>query len=395
MRAALFLLFVSVWINYIDRGSLSVAAPALAPDLGLAPDRMGILLSAFFWTYALLQPVAGWLVDRADVGRLYGIAFLLWSAATLATGFAGGFASLLVLRMILGAAESVAYPAYSRILAHRYPEHRRGFANALVDIGTKAGPALGTAVGGTVLALWGWRAMFLVLGSASLIWVGPWFHFGRRAFHMQDEEASGGASVRDVLRRPVAWTTFSGLFCFNYAYYFLLTWLPSYLVKERGFSLGEMSVYAALPYCATAAASLACAWVADRLIAGGKHPVRVRGSFVIAGMVVCAAVLPLATVARHGVSMAFLIAAFIAMGVYSANVWAMTQTLAGPQLAGTWTGLQNAAGNMGGVVAPVITGLVVRETGSFFLAFAASALFLLLGVAIYVFGLRDKCILER
>src|SRR5262249_30679577 len=127
------LLCVSVWINYMDRGNLSVAAPVLRPEMGIGPTQMGVLLSAFFWTYSLLQPVAGWLVDRYDVYRVYAVGFALWSLAVAGGGMAAGFGSLLASRLVLGIGESMAYPAYSRILAMSFSERERGFANAMID----------------------------------------------------------------------------------------------------------------------------------------------------------------------------------------------------------------------------------------------------------------------
>src|ERR1041384_1032514 len=167
------LLTFSCCINYIDRGNLSIAAPQLSKELMLNPAKLGILLSAFFWTYAAFQVVGGWLVDRFDVYRVYGTGFLLWSAATALTGFAGGFARLFALRLALGTSESIAYPAYSRIIAGDFPERHRGFANSLVDAGTKTGPALGTLLGGLIVAHYGWRALFLLLGFGAMLWVPP------------------------------------------------------------------------------------------------------------------------------------------------------------------------------------------------------------------------------
>jgi MFS family permease len=163
MRRGLFaLLCVSVWINYIERGILGVAAPALAPEMDLSPAQIGVLLSGFFWTYSLLQPVAGWLVDRYDVYRVYAAGFAIWSLAAAAGGLAGGFETLMLSRLVLGAGESLAYPAYSRMLANSFEESRRGFANAMVDIGTKAGPALGTFLA--------WRSTSGAGGHSSSRW---------------------------------------------------------------------------------------------------------------------------------------------------------------------------------------------------------------------------------
>src|SRR5262249_48949243 len=147
----LVLLVFSVAINYIDRGNLSVAGVALSKELSLKPSQLGFLLSAFFWTYALFQLVAGWLIDRYNVIYVYAVGFGIWSAATGITGLANGFAILFVLRLLLGISESVAYPSYSKIIAASFPERQRGLANGLIDAGCKLGPAAGMVVGGLIL----------------------------------------------------------------------------------------------------------------------------------------------------------------------------------------------------------------------------------------------------
>jgi MFS transporter, ACS family, D-galactonate transporter len=233
-RGLFALLCISVWINYIDRGNLSVAAPVLRPDMDLTPAQMGVLLSGFFWTYSLFQPIAGWLVDRGNVYRLYAAAFAIWSLAVALGGLAPGFVTLLLSRLALGIGESLAYPAYSRMLASAFPEERRGIANAMIDVGTKAGPALGTFLGALAIGRWGWRPFFFAMGILSLLWLIPWI---RAIPAVETREASGRRAhvTRQLLRRREAWVTFVGLFCFNYAFYFLLTWLPSWLVQERRF----------------------------------------------------------------------------------------------------------------------------------------------------------------
>jgi MFS transporter, ACS family, D-galactonate transporter len=375
------LLLVSVWINYIDRGNLSVAAPLLAPELNLTPVQMGLLLSSFFWTYAGLQFLGGWLVDRYSVSLVYGLGYLLWSFATLLTGIVDGFAMLLVFRLLLGAGESVAYPAYSKILAGSFAEHQRGLANALVDVGTKAGPAVGTLLGGLLMARFGWRVFFLGIGFLSLLWLLPWWTWAPRTSYLTIS-AQGPGMLR-ILGRREGWATFSGLFCFNYAFYFLLTWLPTYLVTERHFSMRMMAFFAALPFAVTAAASLLCGWLSDRWILAGATPSRVRKGLLVSGMILCALLLPVSAAAPHSVAMILLSVAFFGIGMVTSNIWAITQTLAGPTAAGQWTGLQNSIGNLGGVVAPIVTGWIVNQSGSFFLAFVAASVSLLLAAVVY------------
>ena len=168
------LLVAAVFINYIDRGNLSVSAPDIVKELSLTPSQMGVLLSSFFWTYAACQILSGWLIVRFDVHWVFGLGFLLWSLATAATGFVGSFGALLMFRLILGFGESVAYPAFSQIIAKDYAESQRGTANALIDAGSKMGPALGTLLGGLIVARYGWRSLFIILGFGALIWLPFW-----------------------------------------------------------------------------------------------------------------------------------------------------------------------------------------------------------------------------
>src|SRR5947209_10653048 len=161
------LLIASIFINYIDRGNLSIAAPLIEKELALSPVQIGSLLGSFFWTYALLQlfGIAGWFADRFPVVHVFTAGFILWSAATIATGLVTGFEAIYFCRLLLGAGESLAYPCYSRLFASRIPQHHRGRANALLDAGSKLGPALGTFLGGLLLVSLGWRSFFAVLGA--------------------------------------------------------------------------------------------------------------------------------------------------------------------------------------------------------------------------------------
>ncbi|MBM3784844.1 MAG: MFS transporter [Acidobacteria bacterium] len=376
------LLCISVWLNYIDRGILGVAAPVIRPELGISATQMGLLLSAFFWTYSLLQPLAGYLVDRFDPYRLYAVAFAMWSVAAALGGFSNDFEALFATRLLLGIGESIAYPAYSRILATSVAEGRRGIANALIDVGTKAGPAAGTFLGGMAIASWGWRPFFIWLGLASLLWLIPWLRALPPKQVSQSSSASNAPALA-ILGRRDAWLTFFGLFCFNYAYYFLLTWLPSYLTVERKFTMKAMAVYGALPFCATAAASLAGAYWADRRIRAGAPAVPTRRGMAVTGLIIAASMLMASVQVEAQFAMVFLVLAFIGIGLFTCNAWAISQSLAGPSQAGTWTGFQNAVGNMGGVVAPMLTGWSVAATGNFFAAFAVAAAMLMLSAVFY------------
>jgi len=373
------LLVVSIGVNYIDRGALSVAAPFLSGDLHLSKTQLGELFSTFFWTYAAFQLVAGWLVDRYDVRWVLAGGFLIWSLATTFTGLVGSFGALFSLRLLLGMGEAVAYPSYSRILAGSFPERHRGTANALIDAGCKAGPALGVLIGGLMIGRFGWRALFLALGLGSLIWLVPWMIWGPHPDSVRMPRGQPSPGMMAILRRRDAWGTFLGLFCVNYAWYFLVFWLPSYLVMERHFSANMMATFGSLPFWGVAFSTTVSGWASDRWIASGGSPTRVRKTFMAGGMLLSTIILGAAVVRDPVISMALLVATSLTFGLFTSNLWAITQTLAGPEAAGKWTGWQNMFGNLAGLAAPWITGRIVDTTGQFLLAFVGVVAALVLG----------------
>jgi MFS transporter, ACS family, D-galactonate transporter len=393
LSRVLFLLALSVFINYVDRGNLSIAAPLLKNEFQLSATQLGVLLSSFFWTYSFFLPVSGWLVDRFDVKWVLAGGFLLWSAATAATGVVHAFGALIVARMALGAGESVSYPACSTILSRYLPEHRRGLANANIVAGMALGPAFGTLAGGIVMSRFGWRPVFLVVGMVSLLWLLPWFR--RMPSEQRDSVSQVGLlapGMLQILEQRSAWGTCVGLFCMNYLLYFLLTWLPFYLVHERRFSLPAMAKIAGLAYFLMAVAATSAGWVSDRCIASGKTPNLVRKTFMVGGQVGAGISLAACVVSGPVLSVVCLLLAVAFWGISASNTWAITQTLAGPRASGKWTGLQNFLGNLAGWIAPVVTGFVVDKTGRFFWAFIITAVIALLGSLSWIFivgGLRQ------
>ena len=384
------LLVISGLLNYVDRANLSVGATNIQAEMHLTNYHLGKLLSAFFWTYATFQlfGIAGWLVDRFNVCWALAIGFFIWSAATAITGMAQVFGVMFALRLLLGMGESVAYPAYSRILANNFPEHHRGFANALIDAGTKGGPAIGTLLGGLLMARFGWRAFFLALGFGSLLWLIPWFYWMPRGKGVSAREHHADLpGIGSILRQRAAWFTALGLFCSNYFWYFLITWLPPYLEKERHFPKEKMAVVGSLAFLAISVSSVTSGWLSDRWIARGGTPTRVRKTFAGTGLVLSTIILPVCVVRDERLAIALLILACLSFGLYTANVFAITQTLAGPRAAGKWTGLQNGFGNLAGVVAPWLTGWVVQETGQFYWAFVVAAAIVVASAAMFVFGI--------
>ena len=384
------LLVLSICINYIHRVALPVAAamPAFRQEMRLSDAELGLAFSAFFWTYATMQVVAGWLIDRRGVVVVYTVGFLVWSAATVATGLAGGFASVLAARLLLGAGEAVAYPAYAKIIAAGFPEQRRGTANAFIDAGSRTGPALCVLLGGAIGLRYGWRAIFFVLGGAGLLWLLPWLRLSAHVPAARPEPAGGGPGLSAILRQRQAWGTFLGLFCLNYTWYFILNWLPIYLTRERHYTPRMMALYGALPFWGIAATCALFGVLSDRLIARGTGPTRVRIGLVAGGLFLSTLMLPACLVANQAASMVLLMVACLSLGITSSNIGAITQTLAGPAAAGQWMGLQNGMGNLAGIVGPYVTGLIVAQSGGFFAAFLVACVSSAAGACAYLFIVR-------
>jgi MFS family permease len=290
------------------------------------------------------------------------------------------------LRLLLGMSESVAYPSYSKILAAGFPERQRGMANGLLDAGSKLGPALGLVIGGSILAHFGWRMLFVSIGVVSLVWLVPWCAVAPRIRTKDLRRHKDTPSFGEILRKRSAWGTFLCLFCSNYGWYFMLTWLPGYLRMERHYSAETMALAGSLPFWAVAAGAVLGGWLADRWIHRGASPTKVRKAFVVSGLLLSAVFLmPAAVVPNQIFAMGLLVTASFSFGLCSGNTWAITQTLAGPVAAGKWTGLQNCAGNMAGIVAPTVTGLIVKETGSFYFAFLWVCLMFFAAACSYLF----------
>jgi MFS transporter, ACS family, D-galactonate transporter len=238
-------------------------------------------------------------------------------------------------------------------------------------------------MGGLLMARYGWRAFFMGLGLASLVWLAPWIKWRPRKPVAVASDNS--PRIVEILRQRSMWGTCAGLFCGNYLNYFLITWLPFYLVRERQFSLPSMAKIGGAAYLLIAMSAICCGWLSDRWIAAGGTCTRVRKTFTSMGSVGAAIALVICVLAGRGGSVAMLMVIGIFFGMCASNIWAITQTCAGPHAAGRWTGVQNFIGNLSGVVAPAVTGLVLDRTGKFFWAFVITAIVALLGAMSWVF----------
>jgi ACS family D-galactonate transporter-like MFS transporter len=376
------LLVASALINYMDRSNLSVAAPVIQTQLALTPLQLGSLLAAFSWTYALLQlsGFSGCLSDRFPVGYVMLCGYVTWSVATFMTGLLSGLTMLFAARLLLGAGESIAYPCYSRIFAE-LPQEHRGRANAAIDAATKLGPSVGALLGGFLLVHFGWRFLFIALGAGGLLWILPWLRTmprSRSQCLLTSEKSL--PSIRELLSKRAAWGAFLGHFCGNYFFYFLLAWLPNYFVHEEKFSLQQMTHLTSAVFLVVALTTLLTGWISDKIITAGVSPNAVRKTVVSGGLAIASVlcVLGLPEVPRIA-GILVLFTACIGYGAYCSNHWAISQTLAGPGMAGRWTGVQNGIGNLSGIVAPWIAGASVQFSGNSRAAFLVTGLFALLG----------------
>lgn len=374
----LVLLTVSILINYIDRGNLAVAAPLLKGELHVTNTQLGVLVTAFFWTYTAVLAVSGWIVDSFNVNWVLAAGFAVWSLATAATGLVQGFALLLVCRMLLGLGESVAFPSYSKMIALNVPQQHRGIANAMIISGMSLGPAIGTYACGISMAHYGWRPIFIVIGLASLIWLPPWMFFMPKRTTARAGRASGESTLR-VLRERNFWATAVGQFCCNYPFYFLIVWLPLYLVHERHFTMQKMAEEASLYYIVYAALAPLVGWASDVFIRHGADVTFVRKAGMGLGHVLVAGGVLGCSAGDARISFAGLMLMAVGSAFVGPNIYVFAQTLAGPSMAGKWAGLQTCVGNVAGVVVGPLTGWIADRSGHFDTAFSVCA-------AVEIFG---------
>jgi MFS family permease len=376
--AIVLLLGTAIFLNYVDRGSLPTAAPALKGELRLSNEDYGLAVSAFFWIYAPIQLFAGWLCDRFSVYKLLATGILIWAASTLLMGFVGGLVSLFVLRIMLGVGESLAFPGSSKIIARHVPPERRGIANASLAIGIALGPAVGTLAGGLMVANLGWRAMFFVFGAVTLVWLLPWAQAVRGIADAPRSDDGPRIPALALLSKWPLWSM-SIVHCLgNYCFYFLLAWLPLFLTKSRGFSITEMTLLATLGYAAQAVCAFAYGHFSDWWTRSGRSEAVCRRSMMVGSQALAAAAILGLAFAHSAVTIGMLLClAGAASASLSMNLYAIAQMFAGARASGTWVGFQNAFGNLSGIFGPIVTGIIVDRTGyanAFYLTAAIAAL---------------------
>src|SRR4051794_25835956 len=390
------LLFTASLINYFDRATISFALPLISKELELGPEAKGVLLSAFFWSYTLMQIPMGVLADRVNLRWLYAGAFTLWSLAQGLIGLSTGLASLIALRVLLGVGESIYLPGGSKIVSLLFPPAQRALPNGLFDGGTRTGLVMEGVLVPYMLTHYGWRVSFSAVGFAALLWLIPWFLITPSQLRAPRPAVPRtpvpiGRRIGALLTNRNLLGICLGFFCFDYYWYFLVNWLPDYLVTSRGLTMMRAGIYAALPYMVFGLSEPIGGWIADRLIMAGWNETRVRKTIVTVAFLTGLMLIPAARVNTPGAAVALIIGGCL-VGLATGNLLVILQNCAPRGAVGLWTGVYNFIGNIAGILSPLITGFLIEKTGSYTPPFILAAGLIALGpIALWliVTNLRD------
>jgi len=384
-------------IAYVSRSALSVplAMPEFIRSFHLSITDRGVLNSAFFWTYAVLQIGAGWVVDRYGVKWPYFVGFALWSLASASTALTRSIPQLIMVQVLLGVGQAVVPPASYRWIRYHFAEKERGLAIGLYMTGTKIGPAIGTPLAAWLIGMYDWRVMFVLIGLGGMVWLAPWLLLVKN----DDRQLESAAVKKDgerpipfsrIMASPVTWGTIIASFSYMYFVYFCMTWMPAYFIERRHLSLGKMGFYSFFSFGGMAIVATLAGWAADRLIGRGHNPVTVRKWFTIAGFTIACTELIGARASSLETALVFAVVSLSGLGLATANYWALTQTLIPGAAIGRISGIQNCACSVAGIVAPILTGWLLQKTGSYEAPMMAVLVVLLGGVFSYLFMIREE-----
>jgi MFS transporter, ACS family, D-galactonate transporter len=386
------LLFTASLINYLDRAAISFALPLISRDFHLTPETKGLLLSSFFWSYALMQVPIGWAADRFNLRWLYAGAFALWSLAQGLTGLAGSLEVLIGFRILLGVGESIYLPGGVKIISLLFNGKDRGLPSGLFDFGTRTGLILEGILVPWLLTRYGWRHTFLLLGFAAMVWMVPWLWVFPRQVR-----AASPALVSSSSASPSRWQALLnrnllgiclGFFCFDYYWYVLVTWLPDYLVTVRHLSIVQTGLYGSLVFFTFGVSEPIGGWIADTLIRRGWDETLTRKGIVTVAFFMGLFLIAAMRASNTGTAIWLLIAGSL-VGLATGNLLVILQCCAPLEKVGIWTGAENFAGNLAGVVAPLAVGLLIRRSGSYVPGFELGAIVLLAGLLAYWFVVGD------
>jgi MFS transporter, ACS family, D-galactonate transporter len=397
------LVTLATMLNYLDRSVMGVAKPALTAELKIDAVTMGFIFSAFSWTYALAQVPGGAVLDKLGVRLTYAASLVLWSVATLAHGLMTNVAGLVGARLALGLAEAPCYPSNSRILNSWFPQAERARATGVYSVGQYVGLGFMLPLLAWIVTNWGWRELFYIVGGIGVIYGlifwrlyrDPHEHKSVGQAELDLITAGGGSTEKPV---PVPFTMANigklmrkrqilgasiGQFCSNSTLVFFLTWFPSYLADERGMTFIKAGWVAALPYMAASVGVLAGGFVSDRIIRTSGNATLGRKLPIIVGLMMCSTMVAANYVESNAVVIAIMSFAFFGQGMCNLG-WTLISDVAPKSMVGLTGGVFNLCANLAGIVTPIVIGVIVQATGSFYGALAYVAALGLVGVLAYV-----------
>lgn len=356
--AVVALIFLGMVISYVDRGNLSIAAPSIMRDFDIAPAAMGLLLSAFFWTYGAFQIPAGAFLDRVGIRRAYAAGFLMWSIASASIALSRGTGDIIAMRLVLGMAESIGPLASLAFIRNHFRGKDQGLPTSIYIAGQSIGPALGALAGTILLDHFGWRLMFAVTGLGALIWLPCWLIATPADEARPARTEAIGASAwnwQSVVRSRGFWTLSLCILLASYYWYFVLTWVPTYLVESKGFSTLAMGRVISTGLFTVAVTNMLAGYSADRL-ARGAGVFRVRVLFAAAGYLGTAAILLLLVVPGRAWVVPVFTFSMCATGMGNSSFWAIAQHVSPAKMTGRTVGFLNTISQVAGVAAPLVTG---------------------------------------
>ncbi len=399
------LLAFGVLVNFFDRINLSVSRDALHDSFGLSLVAFGYLSSAFSWTYAVLQMPCGVLLDRWGVRRVGRISALLWSVSSFAAAVAPGLGWFFGARLLLGVSESPTFPANAKALGYWFTREERSMATALTDAAAKFSSAIGVPLIGLLLFYVGWRWSFAATGFVSfiyfvvfyLIYKNPRednglspeeFDFIQRGGAQPEDQAKArrASSLGYLLKQRKVYGLALGWGAYNYTFFLLLTWLPSYLSVSLHMDLLHSAFYTSVPWLfATFTDLLVGGWLVDILIQRGRDANRVRQSVLVAGTACGLALFGAAGAHTPAAALVWISLALGGLAAAAPVAWTVPSLIAPRESVGTLAGTVNLCGQLGAISAPIVTGYIVSVTHSFAAAFVTATVILLLGIVGYLF----------
>jgi MFS family permease len=390
------LLALGAVVAFVDRTSISsaLAVGDFKLHFNLTDLDRGAINSAFFWSYALLQVPMGWVVDRYGVKTPYTICFFIWCLASAATGAMTALWGLILMRLLVGAAEAVVVPASYRWIRSNFRDDQSGLAVGIYMLGTKLGPAIGAPLAAWLITSYDWRLMFVITGLAGLLWLIPWTMLVDKSAPAGDTKAKKKSAIpiQDILASPLVWGTLIINFCYNYFTFYCMTWMPAYLVEERGLSLSKMGLYSFFSFAGIAIVALASGWIADVIIKRGGDPVWTRKWFVVGGFAIACTEVLGAMTNDVNVALFWNVVSLSGLGLATANHLALCRlTLIPAPAVGLVTGVQNISTSLAGIVTPLLSGWLLQISGGdYSLPMQVIFVFLLIGGATVFFLLRPE-----